>query len=91
MKNYTFDDLPPVRRARGEALLQLIDRDGADMIEYKVLVSWLVKEGRHDTRTWTAAQLEQALNDLADAGAIAIAPGRYRGTLVVERLRRDVA
>ncbi len=83
----TLDALPAVRQARAVALLQVIDKTDSDVIDFEVLKHWMIKQYRTDTG-WTPAQLEQAVNDLADAGEVAVAPGSYRGTLQVERAGR---
>ncbi len=82
----TLSTLPAVRTARALALLQAIDEADFDSLDYDMLIRWLVKWSPNDTG-WTLAQLERAVDDLADAGEVTVAPGGYQGHLAVERLR----
>ena len=84
-----FEDLPAMRAARARAVLQAIDRDGADEVDYAVLRLWFIHQPRESR--WTEAQLEQAINDLAELGKVTVRPGRFAGVMVVERLGQGAA
>jgi len=77
--------LPAVRRARAETLLALMDRDGSDTFDLQSLTHWLCPAYRGDSGSFTPAQLERAIDDLAAAEAIVVTSGQCSGTIQIER------
>jgi len=68
--------LPATRAARAEVVYQLLQNDGGEA-SLSSLAFLLVRQYRGDSfRTWSAAQLEQAVNDLAGADLVTVAARR---------------
>jgi len=67
--------LPATRAARAEVVYQLL-QNYASVASVATLAFDLVRQYRGDHRTWTAAQLEQAVNDLAGADLVTVAARR---------------
>ena len=86
MNTRTLDTLSPVRAARAQSLLKMIDRLGGAVRQYDELANLLVRQYRGDTG-WARAEFDRALDDLAAAGVIAVEAGNAYGTLVVRRLQ----
>jgi hypothetical protein len=75
MTSKTSTTLPPLRRARMESVA--LELAGVDFYSYDALSLHFVGEGRRfgePGQGWTRKQLDQALEDLAEHGAIRFAP-----------------
>lgn len=62
-----FASLPATRRARAEALVEMLEREPDHALEFSVLRARLVSPAGAG---WTAAQLDKAVDDCADEAVV---------------------